>query len=76
MNATGLELPEAVLDTAPREVSVPQDFAAALAEAGLTDRFAALAFSHRKEHVRAIEEAKTPETRARCIAKAVQMVKG
>lgn len=65
-----------VLDTAPREVTVPPDFAAALAEAGLTDRFAVLAFSHRKEHVRAIEDAKTPETRARRIAKAVQIVQG
>jgi len=62
------------LDTAPREVDVPKDLAAALRKAGLTKDFAALAFTHRKEHVRAIEEAKAPETRARRIANAVEMV--
>lgn len=62
------------LDTAPREVEVPKDFAAALKKAGLTMDFAALAFTHRKEHVRAIEEAKAPETRLRRIEKAVAMV--
>ncbi len=62
------------LDTAPREVEVPKDFAAALKKAGLTRDFAALAFTHRKEHVRAIEEAKAPETRTRRIEKAVAMV--
>ena len=63
-------------DTSPREVVVPEDLAAALAAAGLTERFAALAFSHRKEHVRAVEEAKAAETRARRVAKAVGMVRG
>jgi len=62
------------LDTAPREVEVPKDFAAALKKAGLTRDFAALAFTHRKEHVRAIEEAKAAETRLRRIEKAVAMV--
>lgn len=62
------------LDTAPREVEVPKDFAAALKKAGLAKDFAALAFTHRKEHVRAIEEAKAPETRLRRIEKAVAMV--
>ena len=62
------------LDTAPREVEVPKDFAAALKKAGARAAFDALAYTHRKEHVRAIEEAKAPETRARRIGKAVQMV--
>jgi hypothetical protein len=62
------------LDTALREVEVPRDFAAALKKAGLTRDFAALAFTHRKEHVRAIEEAKAPETRLRRIEKAIAMV--
>ena len=62
------------LDTAPREVEVPKDLAAALKKVGARAAFDALAFSHRKEHVRAIEEAKAPETRARRIDKAVQMV--
>lgn len=63
------------VDSAPREVEVPKDFAAALKKAGLRATFDALAFTHRKEHVRAIEEAKAPETRARRIVKAVEMVK-
>jgi hypothetical protein len=62
------------LDTAPREVDVPKDLAAALKKAGLRAAFDALAFTHRKEHVRAIEEAKAPETRTRRIEKAVAMV--
>jgi hypothetical protein len=62
------------LDTAPREVDVPKDLAAALKKAGVRAAFDALAFTHRKEHVRAIEEAKAPETRARRIDKAVAMV--
>ncbi len=37
--------------------------------------FDALAFSHRKEHVRAVVEAKRPETRARRIAAAVEKVR-
>ena len=61
-------------DAAPREVVVPKDLAAALKKAGALATFEKLAFTHRKEHVRAIEEAKTPETRARRIEKAVAMV--
>ena len=60
------------LDAAPREVEVPADLAKALkAHAGLRKTFDALAYSHRKEWVRSIEDAKTPETRARRIAKAI-----
>jgi hypothetical protein len=63
------------LDTAPREVEVPEDFAAALDEAGLRSAFDKLAPSHRKEHVRSINEAKAAETRQRRIEKAVEMLK-
>ena len=62
------------LDTAPREVEVPKDLAAALKKAGLTKTFAGLAFTHRKEQVRSVEEAKAPETRLRRIEKAVAFV--
>lgn len=55
------------LDTGSRDVAVPDDLAKALAEAELTDAFAKLAPSHRKEYVRWIEEAKKTETRARRI---------
>jgi hypothetical protein len=62
------------LDDKPREIAVPADLAAALAAAGLTERFAGLAFTHRREFIQWIEEAKRPETRAVRIAKACEMV--
>jgi hypothetical protein len=63
---------EVVLDDAPREVTVPDDLAAALdAVPGARARFDALSYTARKEHVRAVEEAKTAATRERRIAKAV-----
>ncbi|MEV0285389.1 MULTISPECIES: YdeI/OmpD-associated family protein [unclassified Kribbella] len=62
-------------DTAERTVDVPEDLAAALEEAGLRKSFDALSYSHRREHVNAINEAKKPETRARRIAKAVEVLK-
>jgi hypothetical protein len=62
------------LDVAPREVEVPKDLAAALKKAGVRSGFDVLAFTYRKEHVRSIEEAKAPETRARRIEKAIAMV--
>ncbi len=66
---------EIELDTAPRETVVPEDFAMALEVAGLRTAFDKLAPSHRKEHVRAIDEAKTAETRIRRIEKAIEKLK-
>lgn len=60
------------LDTEPRVVEVPTDFAAALKAAGLRETFDKLAPSHKKEHVRAITEAKAAATRERRIAKAIE----
>ena len=62
---------EIALDTAERTVDVPPDFAKAMRAAGVRTAFDALAYSHRKEHVRAIEEAKRPDTRERRIQAAV-----
>jgi hypothetical protein len=60
------------LDTAPREVTVPADLAKALkAHAGARKAFDGMSYTNRKELVRAIEDAKTEETRQRRIAKAV-----
>jgi hypothetical protein len=64
-----------VEDQAERTVDVPEDFAAALEQAKLREAFDALAFTHRKEHVRAIEEAKKAETRTRRIEKALDMLR-
>ncbi|MFN8533403.1 MAG: YdeI/OmpD-associated family protein [Dehalococcoidia bacterium] len=64
------------LDTAPREVSVPADFQAALdGDEDAARRFTALAYSHRLRHVLAIEGAKSVETRQRRIAKAVETLR-
>ncbi len=55
------------LDGAARTVEVPDDAAGALAKAKLRKAFDALSFTQRKEYVRAITEAKKPETRAKRI---------
>jgi hypothetical protein len=62
------------LDTAPRTVDVPTDFAAALDAAGLRPAFDAMPPSHRKAHVTAIEDAKAAATRERRIASAVAKI--
>ena len=50
----------------------PADFARALgADPAARDAYDRLAYSHKREHVRAIESAKKPETRKRRIEKAV-----
>jgi hypothetical protein len=65
------------LDTAERTVTVPEDLARALdAEPTAKAAFDRLSYSHRQRHVLAIEDAKTPETRARRIANAVAKLSG
>ena len=60
------------LDTAPRELVVPPDFQAALAkDAAARQFFDGLSYSNRRRFVYLIEDAKTPETRARRIEKSV-----
>ena len=61
-------------DTAPREVSVPTDLSKAIKRGGLSAAWDKLSYTHRKEHVRAVEEAKRPETRAKRIEKAIEML--
>ncbi|MBL7487944.1 DUF1905 domain-containing protein [Frankia sp. AgB1.9] len=64
---------ELVLDVAPRVVEVPDDLAAAIAEVPPAQAtFDALAFTHRKEWVRWVVEAKKPETRQTRITKTVE----
>jgi Bacteriocin-protection, YdeI or OmpD-Associated/Domain of unknown function (DUF1905) len=64
------------LDDQPREVVVPDDLAAALAEdEAARAEFERLPYSHRQRHVLAIEGAKAAETRARRVAKAVEMLR-
>ena len=67
---------ELALDTAPREVEVPDDFAAAMAgDAAAKGFFESLSYSDRRRHVLAIAEAKTAETRQRRIVKAMELLR-
>lgn len=60
------------LDSAPREVTVPPDFAAALdCDAEAKRFFAGLSYSNQRRFVLSIEDAKTEDTRQRRIAKTV-----
>jgi hypothetical protein len=64
------------LDDAPRTVDVPADLAAALAsEPEAAQAWERLAYTHRKEWVRSVEDAKKPETRARRVAAAVDALR-
>lgn len=62
-------------DDAPREIDVPAAFSEALESGGVRNEFDALSFTHRKEYVRWIEEAKRDETRERRLAKAIEMLR-
>jgi hypothetical protein len=67
---------EIALDTAPREVVVPPDFAAALdAEPDARRTFDGLSYSNKSWHVLQVEGAKTDETRQRRIGKSVDTLK-
>ena len=67
---------ELELDTAPREVTVPPDFAAALAaEPAAQATFDGLSYSNKSWHVLQIDGAKTDETRKRRIAKSVEALR-
>src|SRR5687768_861866 len=80
--AAGLEGGETVrvrvaLDTEARVVTPPADLVAALeAVPGAWAQWRALSYTHQREHVEAVEQAKKPDTRARRIAAAVRMVAG
>ncbi len=64
------------LDTAPREITVPDDFAAALdAEPDARRTFDALSYSNKSWHTYQLDAAKTDETRQRRIAKSVEALK-
>jgi hypothetical protein len=64
---------ELVLDEEPRTVEVPSDLAAAL-DPEAREFFDSLAYTHRKEYVRWIEEAKREETRHARVEKAAAML--
>ncbi|NUT34748.1 MAG: DUF1905 domain-containing protein [Hamadaea sp.] len=68
---------ELALDTEPRVVVEPADFAQALQDDPVARAaYDHLPFSRKREHVRAVESAKKPETRRRRIEKAIATLRG
>jgi hypothetical protein len=64
------------LDTAPREVAVPDELAAALdAEPAARATFEALSYSNKSWHILQVTGAKTEETRQRRIAKSIEVLR-
>ena len=67
---------EIELDTAPREVDVPEALATALrGDPAAEAAFGALAYTHRKEYARWIDEAKREDTRQRRVVQALEMIR-
>ena len=78
--ATGVDAGDRVrvrmeLDTEPRKVAVPADLRAALRDdPAALSTFDTLSFTHQREYVEWVEEAKRPETRARRVASTVERI--
>lgn len=67
---------ELALDTEPRTVQTPPALAAALdQDPEAKAQFEALAFTHRKEFARWIDEAKREETRDRRVSQTLEMIR-
>jgi hypothetical protein len=63
-------------DTAPRVVAIPPELQAALAaEPAAAACFASLAYTHQREYVQWITEARREETRQTRIAKTIELLK-
>jgi hypothetical protein len=78
--AAGVEVGDtvtfALTATDPDEIRLPKDVAAESKRAGAAPAFAALSPSHRRQVLRYIDDARTPESRQRRIAKAIHHVLG
>ena len=79
--ATGVDAGDRVrvameLDAEPRTVTVPADLRIALAaDPAAKAAFEGLSFTHRREYVEWVEEARRPETRARRVTGTVERVR-
>jgi hypothetical protein len=63
-------------DVEPREVEVPEELARAFSEdSAASQAFEGLAYTHRKEYVQWVVEAKKPETRQRRVARTMEMLR-
>lgn len=67
------KIPE--IDYEKREVYPPEDLTKALKDSGLLEKFGKMSFTHQREYVEAIVEAKKTETRERRILKTIEMLK-
>lgn len=77
VNAGDRIVVELSLDTAVREVSVPEDLVAALEASPIAkEKFVALSYSNQSRHVLSVEGAKTPETRQRRVSKVIEELSG
>jgi hypothetical protein len=77
---TGLDLGDPVAvelerDDAPREVEIPPDLEAALADPEVRAAFDKLSFTHRREYAESVAEAKRPGTRERRVARIVEKLR-
>jgi putative ribosome biogenesis GTPase RsgA len=61
-------------DLEERIVEVPDDFEKALKKSKLKEAFEKMSFTHRKEYVHSVLDAKKPETRTKRIEKAMVMI--
>jgi bacteriocin resistance YdeI/OmpD-like protein/uncharacterized protein DUF1905 len=62
-------------DRQPREVAVPDELAKALGRSrAAREFFGSLSYSHQREYVQRITEAKRPETRVRRIDRSIEML--
>ncbi|WP_328460996.1 YdeI/OmpD-associated family protein [Actinoplanes sp. NBC_00393] len=67
---------EVELDTAPRAIEVPEDLAAALAgEPAAKTFWESMSFSNQRWHAEQLTSAKTAETRARRLAKSLDLLR-
>ena len=79
--AAGLEGGETIevrleVDTEERVIKPPADFVKALRTLPPAwERWGDLSYTHQREHVESIEEAKTAETRARRIARSAEVIR-
>lgn len=63
------------VDTAPREVTVPEDLAKAMKKSkAASDFFTSLSFSHQREYVNWIDSAKKEETRTARVVKSIELL--
>jgi hypothetical protein len=63
-------------DAEPREIEAPEDLARALGkDRAASQAFEGLSYTHRKEYVQWVVEAKKPETRQRRVERTIKMLR-